>query len=169
MKVLPMMQPWASLVVEGPKVTETRDKHTNVRGPILVLATQTIVPYEDARYAWDFLAGWRGLQADEAPTLVQTERRGRVIGGVHVVDSVRAQDCNGVPMTGWARRGMRVDVGESQVKLGDYGPGRRVWLLEGAVTFDQPIVARGMPGWFDAPPDIERESLVQWSAVLTRG
>lgn len=167
MKVLPMQQPWASLVVDGVKVTETRDRHTSVRGRALILATRTIVSYDDARAAWDRLAVWRGLSIAEAPSLVQTETRGGIIGGVEIVDSVRAVDLvTAAQVNGWAKwsQGGGMAVGAEQIPLGTFGPGRRVWLLRNASRFGTLIECRGMPGWFDAPADVDAAAARQWAA-----
>lgn len=166
MKVLPMMQPWASLVVRRVKTTETRDRHTNHRGTTLVLATRTVALYEVAPDAWDALA--ESVGASDAQHIDPADvPRGKIIGGMQIVDSVRAMDLGwdsspDVAENGWVRHDGLVRVHPGQRSFGDFSLSRRAWLLSAPVQFDQPIICRGMPGMFDAPPAVEAEAVVQW-------
>lgn len=165
-----MQQPWATLVTRGAKTTETRGRHTSERGTVLVLATRTIVPFTDAPAPWQVLGDLLGVSpihlADPDDELGAGLQRGKVIGAVDIVDSVRASQT--VPnatvdrsrgWTPWAGNSWLVH--NEQFPLGDFGPGRRVWLLERGQHFEQGIICRGMPGMFAAPPDVEREALLQ--------
>lgn len=181
MKVLPMQQPWASLVMRGVKTTETRDRHTNHRGPIAVLATQTHVHYDAAPAAWDALAV--SLDVALVDLLADCERgtaqrlqppRGKVIGVVSIVDSVRAADVGwdasaDLAEKGWLRNPPFVRLHPDQRPFGGFGPGRRVWLLDEPHELTQPIICRGMPGIFDAPPDVAAEIALQLAQVTSRG
>src|SRR5690242_15323693 len=105
MKVLPMMEPWASLVVLGAKTTETRDKHTSVRGTVAVLATKTVVPYTDAHEAWSRLADLLELPVSSLVSNGELLHRGKIVGTVDIVDSVATRDVVGAEnLEGWRRQ-----------------------------------------------------------------
>lgn len=165
MKVLPMQQPWASLVMLGIKTTETRGAHTSHRGETLVLATKSRPSLLAAPAAWDVLADALEVDAGDLANSsdydVELLHLGKILGSVWIADSVSNAEVEfadlrkreGAP--GWHRTPHRLYVDERQRPLGHFGPGRRVWPVYGAATIEQPVICRGMPGMFEAPPMVE--------------
>jgi hypothetical protein len=82
MKALSVRQPWAWLIVHGHKPIENRTWRTNVRGQILVHASQgmTRQEYVDCYY----FAIAQGVRIPALPEL----ERGGVIGSVEITDCV---------------------------------------------------------------------------------
>ena len=106
MKGLTVRQPWASLIVHGPKVIETRTRRTNVRGRVGIIAGRSLVhasglPDEDDP-AWsvdDDIAGgvlaWEGPKAKPVRAMfsypdatMQAVSLGALIGTVELYDCV---------------------------------------------------------------------------------
>ncbi len=123
MKALSLFQPWAMLVVLGHKRCETRCWQTEHRGPLLIHASGKF-PAEGRELCRHDPV--RRLLA-EAGIRDQTELpRGILLGTVQLRCCVRTEE-------------MDVDaLSATERLLGDYGPGRWVWLLEQATRLAQP-------------------------------
>lgn len=88
MKALSIRQPWASLIIDGPKRIENRPRRTHFRGWCLVHASQSAT-LTDWLHWCDF-AEARGLaQIDRHPRDLP---RGGIIGAMRVVDCVAESD-----------------------------------------------------------------------------
>jgi hypothetical protein len=129
MKVLSLLQPWATLVVMGVKQIETRSWSTVHRGPLLIHASKGKAgeifanepPFK--KYIPDF---------KQLPF-------GFIIGQVTLADVVRIR-------TGslfHTNEEMMNRLTMEEKAFGDYTEGRFAWMLQDAIQFKQPIGARG--------------------------
>lgn len=135
MKVISLLQPWATLIVIGAKKIETRSWKDPYRGPLLIHASLGKKDYarEVATLADRF--GVKKPAFDDLPF-------GAIIGQVNLEDihpTERMQGAEHVRLP----NGMRWDFTEQEMALGDYTIGRYGWLLSNPVSFDTPIPAKG--------------------------
>jgi activating signal cointegrator 1 len=139
MKALSLYQPFATLVVLGKKRCETRGWHTEYRGPLLIHASRT---FPEAARELCRREPVRRLLTDAGIRDSSDLRRGALLGTVHVRNCVPAEE---------------VDVSalrDLEQTLGDFGPGRWIWVLEQAARLVQPLPYLGRPGVFDVPDDL---------------
>ena len=126
MQALSLMQPWASLIVMGVKTIETRRWQTGHRGPLLIHASQ--------RKAGAAVA----MEPPIARHIPYFKRLpfGCIIGQVTLTDILLLQHLHL----------SRTDIANQSLELNAFGDDNGnwyAWLLEDAVSFDQPIPARG--------------------------
>ena len=128
-RALSLTQPWATLVVLGEKLWETRSWRTKYRGPLAIHAAKT-VPRSAQRFA------------ETDPYYVKTLGKypirwmplGAIIGTVELVECERVEAVtNGV-------------ISVKEYAFGDYSPGRWAWQLANPVVFDEPVPWRGALG-----------------------
>lgn len=135
MKVLSLLQPWASLVMVGAKKIETRSWQTPFRGELLIHASLgkkgdalcAAPPF--SHYINDF---------DKLPF-------GAIIGSVVLKNIVPVE-----------RLHLSSDVLAmltlEEKAFGDYTQGRYAWLLHTPVPFSKPIPIRGSLGLWNYVP-----------------
>lgn len=146
MKVLSLLQPWASLCVTiDPKTgsaykrIETRYWNTKYRGELLIHASARMSKDQKSIcYKHYFKELFEGI--DEDLTL------GAIIGKVTLVDTIKTEDLNLV-LNGQDLRHLATDkvwtMSEQERAFGDYSPSRYGWLLSDPVLFKEPIPAKG--------------------------
>jgi hypothetical protein len=96
-KALSLRQPWASIIVDGPKRIENRMSRTWVRGWVLIHAAQT---FDATALPWLTEQGLKfTAPLDLAPLMhakVIAKRpdlpRGGIIGAMHITDCVQSSD-----------------------------------------------------------------------------
>jgi hypothetical protein len=151
MKTISLWQPWASLVVIGAKVHETRHWSTSYRGPMLIHAAkrfgnderQTCLnpPFKDA------LKGTYATLGDVP--------RGCIVGIVDLVEIFKTSgDCI------W-QGGNWATVPEPECRFGDFGFGRFAWKLSNPRRFETPIPYRGLQQLFNVPDDLVAEQMAK--------
>lgn len=130
MKAISLWQPWASAIALGHKSIETRGWPTRHRGPIAIHAAKRWTAEEkeiarmfEARY------GMTGLADPPRGCIVAVATLVSVRPTEHLVD----------------------EISEIEEMLGNYGPGRYGWMLEGVRKLDDPVPWRGMQGLFEVP------------------
>jgi hypothetical protein len=158
MKCLSLWQPWASLLVAGAKLVETRGWLTAHRGPLLIHATKHWTP--------DL---WGICQAEPFhstlcrigfPRQIGKPDRGLplgcIIGRVDVVACVSTSIVDVCPIAafvGWTAHldipRPRVTISAAERAFGNYGPGRFAFLCENPVRFDKPVPCRGRQMMFN--------------------
>jgi hypothetical protein len=149
MKVISLLQPWASLVVIGAKQIETRSWNTNYRGPILIHASKKYTK-EQRSLAIDFNGDYgAGLGlTNDLPV-------GQIIGSVNLIDTFSTErtysgvggigfKVNHRIMEGEQTRLMTISFAEKA--FGDYSNGRFCWLLSGPIQFKAGIPVNGKLG-----------------------
>lgn len=131
MKTISLWQPWASLIVIGAKLIETRSFQRSYRGPLLIHASKAKKP-EGREVA--ALADKLGIELppfDDLPF-------GAIVGRVDLVGIGRTEDvalmaAAGIPGVNW----------ETEKHFGDYSENRFGWLLKDPMQFKTPIPAKG--------------------------
>lgn len=132
MKVLSILQPWASLVVTGHKTIETRSWATKYRGELLIHASKKIptdpqlyINIHDLCTKSGFESNWHKLPF------------GAIIGKVNLVDVQRME--SGIEHF---MQHSNSD-NEKEYAFGDWREGRYAWHLENPILFNTPIPAKG--------------------------
>ena len=134
MKGLTLIQPWATLIVEGRKRYETRSWSTPYRGLVAIHAGKKI----DRRFAGEL---WTDQKIATDPIDLPT---GAIIAIAEVV---------GMHSTGSAM--MPGFVPEPPERwYGDYSPNRWAWELANIKVLDTPIPCKGSLGLWALPDDI---------------
>lgn len=135
MKVLPMHQPWAQLVVMGFKKVETRPKPTpkSMKGLVAVHANKT----DEFLHLREHPFFRERLGDIDLPL-------GCIVGTVEIVRSVTITQA----VSDW----QRVNRPE-EYAFGDYTPGRFGWVLRDGRQVVEPVPFRAHQGW----PDVDDE------------
>lgn len=177
MKALTVRQPWASLIVYGPKWIETRTRSTNIRGRIGIVAGKYWRPRDlplcvtdtlwmerlgnrgDGRIyrSADRVSGWTG---DFGETICVAPF-GALIGTVELYDCVPIVGYDTKPVDASTMisidsddRGPIVELWDGddwheldQYPYGDFTPGRWAWMLREPEPSTEPIPMRGALNW----------------------
>lgn len=152
MKCLSLWQPWASLLVAGRKLCETRGWPLHHRGPLLIHAAKKMdadirlvcmsEPFKTVLAELDLTAGTLPL--------------GAVVGRVDVVECYPTE---AVELTAADVRalGQVLEITRAEEAFGDFSPGRFAFLCRNPVRFDKPVPVAGRQGLFDvAIPEAAR-------------
>jgi hypothetical protein len=154
MKVLTLLQPWATLVVIGAKKIETRSWNTKYRGPVLIHASKKKIPeLLQLQCTWAFDAAFHSMGGTMSPGAKINFARdlpfGAIIGMAEITDcrptdsfTVKELDKKRYPQG-------RIFDCWTERQLGDYTPGRYGWLLSNPVRFETPIPAKGSLGLWE--------------------
>jgi len=128
MKVLSLLQPWATLVIMGVKQVETRSWSTSYRGPLLIHASKGRAGEnlcDEPRFK-KYIPDFKQLPF------------GYIIGKVNLTDVIRID--SGGPGT----NDERINKLTTEEKgFGDYSPGRYAWILHDPIAFKTPVGAQG--------------------------
>lgn len=127
-RALTLHQPWASLIANGAKLTETRSWAPPHRMTLAIHAGKTL----DLEYA----------QEPEVAKALGPE----LIGPAHHAMPLGAFVCI-VELAGWIRTEDLLDLPEvnpAWLKFGNFAPGRWAWYWNVLVRINEPIPARGM-------------------------
>lgn len=120
MKTLSIIEPYASLILEGKKLIETRSWKTNYRGPILIHASATAIPKE-----------YRHLVPE-----VSQVRRGQIICKADLVDCIEMTE------------DYLLSVSTREQAFGFYSVGRYAWVLANVEPVE-PVRVRGHLGLWE--------------------
>ena len=144
MKVISLLQPWATLVVIGAKKIETRSWNTKYRGPILIHASAGKKEV-NREIMLDFQQEFSHLNLPRYRDLPF----GAIIGKVNLMHTVQSEYCfggNEFEITDTSKTGYPVSkfiLTKQELAFGDYSPSRYGWLLSDPVQFSNPIPAKG--------------------------
>ena len=145
MKVISILQPWASLVVLGHKKIETRSWKTKYRGELLIHASRREIKLNEI--GCDILTR---VFKDCIPPNKYTEiPYGAIIGKVNLIAVVTTEELGWTQSfsdgysTEWS---IQEEINQQERAFGDYSPNRFCWLLSHPVLFDKPIPAKGQLG-----------------------
>ena len=129
MKVLSLLQPWATLVVKGAKKIETRTWTTSHRGELAIHASLGKKAADPAKqkpfckYIENF---------SELPF-------GAIIGKVRLVDVIRIDPFQNLD-------GLLKMIDRDEKAFDDFTEGRYAWILEEPVAFQDVIPVKGSLG-----------------------
>lgn len=130
-KVLSLMEPWASLIAFGPKRIETRSWRTSYRGPLYIHASRGPLSSAGSRLG---------------PLLELIPGREPAPGSI--LCRCVLKDC--IPMDETFLAAMPDPI---ERMCGEYAPGRFAWLLQDVQPLKNPIPAKGRLGiWSLAMP-----------------
>ena len=148
MKVISLLQPWASLVVLGHKKIETRSWNTKYRGELLIHASvgkkYKSIPADDPLYKYYHLL----FAYSKIPPIEQLPY-GAIIGKVNLIDTYTSEELNSTQGFSNGKNEWTIHPefgGGNELVFGDYSPNRYGWLLSDPVLFDKPIPAKGQLG-----------------------
>lgn len=131
MKVLSLIEPWASLIKNKKKMVETRSWKTNYRGELYIHASLTKIP----KYA---------KENKELMQLVCMEE----IQYGYILCKCTLVDC--IYMTKEYVEMMKKEHYQEYV-CGEYKEGRYAWILEDISVLPEPIAAKGHLGIWNYP------------------
>ncbi len=147
MKVLSIIQPWASLIILGHKLIETRCWNTDFRGEFL-LHSSAAKTAESRSYHLDFQQQFYTLQLPKYEDLPL----GMIIGKVTLATTIS---------TNHLKRNSTIEQGSDkwtltnqEVAFGDYSEDRYAWCLKDPVIFNNPIPAKGQLRFWNYELDI---------------
>lgn len=149
MKVISILQPWASLVALGDKLIETRPWNTKYRGPLLIHASKKYTKAQmSLAVKFNMKHGAHLGFFGELPT-------GQIIGKVDLIDTFPTDKA----FTGAGGIGFKTNrnvIVENELRMalisikekafGDYSPGRYGWQLSNPVQFKTGIPINGQLG-----------------------
>lgn len=135
MKVLTLIQPWATLIALGEKKVETRSWKTSYRGPLLIHAGKKADKEACEEYSIKGVLQLHGYTSENLP-------KGLIIAKCNLIDCIEI-DLGTDPQNrrAYLKNGGRVQGNE--YSFGDYTPGRYAWVLENIELLKQPIPAKG--------------------------
>lgn len=125
MKVISIIEPWASLIKEKIKYIETRSWKTNYRGKIYIHASLKKVPKKDER-----INNLISLLED------QEFKYGHIIAEATLVDCIYMDDTFI----------SKIKENNQEYICGEYSIGRYAWVLKDIKKLDKPIPAKGKLG-----------------------
>lgn len=149
MKTISILQPWASLIIQGHKKIETRSWDTKYRGELLIHASKKKIRLQDGMFDlidhMQRIGFWDGYL--DLPY-------GAIIGKVNLVDTVQFESFY---QDESITKDMKLDSGylpggggyvlsHQERAFGDYSPGRYGWLLSDPVMFETPVPCNGQLG-----------------------
>lgn len=122
MKVLSLIEPWATLIKEGKKVIETRSWKTSYRGELYIHASGKKIKRSDPH-------------TQELLNLIPNVN----MGYGHIICKCKLVDC--IYMDQEFLDKIQKDTQE--FLCGEYNVGRYAWILEDIEPLEKPIPARG--------------------------
>lgn len=127
MRAITILQPWASLIVHGEKLIETRGWSTNYRGSLAIHAAVRPLRFDVG--LWNLSRFGLALRRHDIWYLDQLPL-GKVVGTVTLADCI---DVTVHPL----------GLEQQEATFGDYSHGRYAWMLTDAIAFLKPISAVG--------------------------
>lgn len=125
MKVISIIEPWASLIKEKVKYIETRSWKTNYRGKIYIHASLKKVPKKDERI-------------NNLISLLENKnfKYGHIIAEATLVDCIYMDE----------KFISKIKNNNKEYICGEYSIGRYAWVLKDIKELNEPIPAKGNLG-----------------------
>lgn len=143
MKVISLLQPWATLVVIGAKQIETRSWNTKHRGDLLIHASKKMSQEQiDLTHSEPF---WNVLQHLEELPL------GKIIGKVVLEETARTESLLSLFQNKLKFRWLASLNVDNEKAFGDFSSGRWGWILSKPEAFKQPVQINGNRGLWNFP------------------
>lgn len=125
MKVISIIEPWASLIKEGRKKIETRSWKTNYRGKIYIHASLKKVPKNNER-----INNLLSLLKDK------NFKYGSIIAEAEIIDCIYMDEMFLE----------KIKNNPQEYICGEYSIGRYAWILDNIKILPEPIPAKGSLG-----------------------
>lgn len=148
MRALSLHQPWATLILLGVKIYETRDWATSYRGPLAIHAAK--------RWTRASADATRDLCADALAYDPPYELRRRLEALYREPDGCPLGAALAVVELTAIRETNNWKPGPFQDMFGDFGPNRYAWKLENVRALVAPLPWKGQQGIFDIPDALLR-------------
>jgi hypothetical protein len=160
MKVISLLQPWASLVVIGAKKVETRSWNAKHRGTLLIHASAK--EFKPVRGMEDLMANmeWCGFFEK-----VQHMPYGAIIGQVELTHTDSTEQISEREVYHYGSS-YKWQITKQEKAFGDYSPGRYGWLLSNAIEFIQPIPAKGSLSIWEWSPTLDDQIMIENSKQI---
>lgn len=130
MKVLSLLQPFATLLVRGKKQIETRSFVTNYRGPVFIHASG----FANKKMSNGLSPELMCLEPIFKDHIKPSELvYGKIIGMVNIAAVIRTED-------------IKPFLSEQEIAFGNYDPGRWAWQCYDHVSFHKGISLKGQLG-----------------------
>jgi activating signal cointegrator 1 len=142
MKVLSMIQPWASLFVLGETQYETRTWRTNYRGPLAIHTSKKVDRHSCSNPNIHNLLAKHGYTASNLPT-------GVIIGTCILKNCIKVTENHNT----WALLEDGRIVEGNDLFLGDYRVGGYVWEVENMKLLEEFLPAKGQLGIWEYNED----------------
>lgn len=156
MKAITEWEPYATLIVSGLKLYETRSRRTSIRGTIAIHAAAR-PPLSPEKYkieAWNQIAAALRTKGIGFMKYIDLPR-GAVVGTVEITGCeqvinmiTRTNPVNGAPHPA-AILSNGQEICGTQLAYGDFTPGRWVWMLKNPKMFETPVPAKGRQGFWN--------------------
>ena len=144
MKVLSIIQPWATLIALGEKRIETRSWATKHRGPLLIHSSKRIEKFICDREPFYSTLHSHGIDEFAKLSTGMIIARCNLVG-CYKIRCVRPVKRDGrIIQTAFLEAGNRlIEVNGNELDFGDYTPERYAWILEDVEIISEPIPAKG--------------------------
>lgn len=166
MLCITLTEPWASLVACGAKQIETRSWGTYYRGPIAVHASRKMTG-ADLDFAMKTLEVRTALEAagrhvdGDRPKVKDafSDTRGCVIAVARITHCFLTRDAIRTRRL-WGPYQGEVMLSATELRFGNFEPGRYAWILSDVRKLDTPIPATGALGLWEwqEPADLQTEA-----------
>ena len=145
-KVVSVLQPWASLIVTGNKKLETRSWNTKYRGTLYIHASmkKPNIDKMDDNFTNQYLKLMLLGDGIQVPHFDQLPL-GAIIGKVDLIETIKS-DKDTINRKQDFHYGSLFEYTPQELAFGDYSTNRFGWLLANPVMFDKPIPAKGQLG-----------------------
>lgn len=152
MKVLSILQPWATLAVMGYKKIETRSWNTKYRGPLLIHASKKKIKVQEGMYELFSELG-------DIPGFMDNYKDlpyGEIIGKVNLATTCQTDKFIMLPETSLLHHEKGSwQLTNQEIAFGDYTDGRYGWFLSDPVEFkDHHYPVKGSLGLWNFEPEI---------------
>jgi hypothetical protein len=147
MKVISLLQPWATLVVIGAKKIETRSWNTKFTGPLLIHASANKKLAEEVIYKFPFNKVLVNHFNRVREPAIEDLPFGAIIGSVDMVATFSTNDL--LTQKTISKKEKVWHLTDEELAFGDYSCDRYGWLLENAQQFAIPIPAKGSLSLWD--------------------
>jgi len=138
MKAISLWEPWGSAIARGLKCNETRGWETKYRGPLVIHCARTTA---HLRFIFD-------------PSVCEAFQR----VGIYSLDDLSpgrlVAVCDLVEVKTSAQVVAEGGLSKVERALGNYDPGRFIWILDNIRRLPNPIEYRGRQGFFEVPDSI---------------
>ncbi len=160
MKVLSLLQPWASLVAHGAKHIETRSWRTDHRGPLAIHASKRCDGLGDICETEPFKSVLRSIipGRPEASIPLSLLPRGYIIAVVDLLDVIPTERAQPHPCVcyhpGPVPGKPFLTINRQEREFGDYSDGRWAWVFDNVRLLSKPIPAKGSLNLWEYPLDL---------------